>query len=178
MSSFDERFSLKEELVFSILNSLKIAATKTVPTNIRGSLAYNRVLFLRAKDIDMNLELLKARRRKEIESSIAVATYKKEIELKLKQKEQIETKQKEIEEKLKQNEQSITELKLEQNKDSQLIPPCLIKPEPVPEKLLTEVAFSKKEQKRTDEKRKGESNFRLHQLRLLKDWNSTVCWMP
>ena len=91
MSSFDEdRFEdLEEELIFKITNYLKIAATKTIPTNIRKSLAYSRSLFVRAKHLD-------ALRRKEIELSIE----------KLKREEKI----KEIQRKLEQNEQNLAEI--------------------------------------------------------------------
>ena len=109
MNSFHCGFDIEDELTFKILNYLEIAAsckvTQIVPTNIRGSLDKSRAFFIRAKDHDMKLELLKVRRRQEIEANIA---YNKQIEQK---KEQMETNRKEIEQKLKQNEQCIIENK-------------------------------------------------------------------
>ena len=132
MSSFDCRFDIEDELTFKILNYLEIAAsckvTQIVPTNIRGSLDKSRAFFIRAKDHDMKLELLKVRRRQEIEVNIAAMEtreanivametrkeqieeeLKEQIEKKLKLEEQIETDRKEIEQKFKQNEQCIIE---------------------------------------------------------------------
>ena len=56
-----------------------------VPTNIRGSLGKSRILFNRAKDLDMKLELRKAMQRKLIESNIALEKNKRIIEQKSKQ---------------------------------------------------------------------------------------------
>ena len=107
LSSFvsdEERFDLADELIFKILNYLKITATKMVPTNIRGSLGKRRILFNRAKDLDMKLELRKAMQRKLIESNIALEKNKRIIEQKSKQIKENEQGLAEIEQKLKQTE--------------------------------------------------------------------------
>ena len=113
MSSFasdEERFDLEDELIFKILNYLKIAATKMVPTNIRGTLAYSRILFNRAKDLDRKLELRKAMQRKLIESNIAVEKYKRKIEQLSKQKEENEEMQKQKTKQMEEIEQELLQL--------------------------------------------------------------------
>ena len=113
MSSFDERFDFKDELIVRILNYLKIAATKIVPTNIRSTLAHSRAAFSQTKLLKLQIELMKETRRKEIEANIAVETRRKELEQKFensKLKEQTETNKKEREQELKQSEQSLTEI--------------------------------------------------------------------
>ena len=88
---------------------MQMAATKIVPTNIRSTLASSRVAFSKAKLQDLQFELMKATRRKQIEANIRKEELEQKLE-KLKLKEQIETNKKEIEQELKQNEQSKTEM--------------------------------------------------------------------